>query len=39
VTETAKTLAGVKGVEVDEIAAAMTKNFYRLFHLRADVGN
>ena len=39
VTETAKALAGVKGVEVDEIAAATTKNFYRLFHLRADVGN
>ena len=39
VARTAETLAGVKGLEAQEIAAATTKNFFRLFRLRADVGN
>jgi TatD DNase family protein len=39
VTETAKVMAGLLGVESEEIAAATTKNFARLFHLQADVGN
>ncbi len=39
VTETAQVLAGLMGVEPEEIAAATTKNFLRLFRLRADVGN
>jgi TatD DNase family protein len=39
VTETAKVVAGLLGVEPEEIAAATTKNFARLFHLQADVGN
>src|ERR1039457_1423383 len=39
VTRTAQTLAGLLGVSGAEIAAATTKNFNRLFGLRADVGN
>jgi TatD DNase family protein len=39
VVRTAQTLAGLLGVEVDEIAATTTKNFQRLFDLRPDVGN
>jgi TatD DNase family protein len=39
VAETAKVLAGLLGVEPEEIAAATTKNFLRLFRLEADVGN
>ena len=39
VTQTAQTLAGLLAVEVEEIASATTKNFFRLFRLRADVGN
>lgn len=39
VTETCRTLAGILGLEPDEIADATTKNFYRLFHLQPDVGN
>jgi TatD DNase family protein len=39
VAETAKVLAGLMGVEPEEIATATTKNFLRLFRLRADVGN
>jgi TatD DNase family protein len=39
VTRTAQTLAGLLGVNGEEIAAATTKNFNRLFGLRADVGN
>ena len=39
VTETAQVLAQVLRVEKEEIAAATTKNFSRLFRLRPDVGN
>lgn len=39
VSLTAQTLAEVKGVTEEEIALATTKNFFRLFDLRADVGN
>jgi TatD DNase family protein len=39
VTKTAETLAGLKGVNGEEIAAATTKNFARLFRLGPDVGN
>ncbi len=39
VAQTAEVLAGLLGVEREEIAAATTKNFVRLFHLQADVGN
>ncbi len=39
VTRTAQTLAGQLGVPAEEIAAATTKNFFRLFHLPPDVGN
>jgi TatD DNase family protein len=39
VRETALVLARVLGVETEEFAAATTKNFLRLFHLQADVGN
>jgi TatD DNase family protein len=39
VAETAQVLAGLLGVEPEEMAAATTKNFFRLFHLQADVGN
>jgi TatD DNase family protein len=33
VTETAAVLAGLLGIGADEIGAATTKNFFRLFHL------
>jgi TatD DNase family protein len=36
---TAETLAELQGAEAQEIAAATTKNFLRLFHLQPDVGN
>ncbi|MDR3776702.1 MAG: TatD family hydrolase [Terracidiphilus sp.] len=36
---TARTLAGLLSVTEEEIASATTKNFLRLFSLRADVGN
>jgi TatD DNase family protein len=39
VSLTAQTLAELKGVTEEEIALATTKNFFRLFDLRADVGN
>ena len=39
VTRTAQTLAGLLGVTAEEIARATTRNFARLFHLPADVGN
>jgi TatD DNase family protein len=39
VAQTASVLAGLLGVEAEEIASATTKNFLRLFHLRPDVGN
>ncbi len=39
VLQTAETLAELKGMEVQEIAQATTKNFFRLFNLRPDVGN
>jgi TatD DNase family protein len=39
VLQTAQVLAGVLGVDEEEIATATTKNFYRLFHFHADVGN
>ena len=39
VTRTAQTLAGLLGIPLEEIAAATTSNFARLFHLPADVGN
>jgi TatD DNase family protein len=39
VAQTAQVLAESLGVDVDEIAAATTKNFFRLFGLRADVGH
>jgi len=39
VTRTAQTLAGLLGVQPDEVASATTKNFSRLFHLPPDVGN
>jgi len=39
VAQTAQVLAQALGVEADEIAAQTTKNFNRLFRLRADVGN
>jgi TatD DNase family protein len=39
VVETAQILAGILGVTPDEIAAATTANFCRLFRLRPDVGN
>jgi TatD DNase family protein len=39
VVRTAQTLAGLKAVTEQEIASATTKNFFRLFDLRADVGN
>lgn len=37
VTETARTLAELRGVDVAEIGAATTKNFFRLFHLPSAV--
>ena len=39
VSLTAQTLAGLRGVSVEEIASVTTKNFNRLFDLRPDVGN
>jgi len=39
VSLTAQTLAGLRGVPVEEIAQATTKNFNRLFDLSPDVGN
>jgi len=39
VAQTAETLAGLRNVPPEEIAAATTKNFRRLFHLHSDVGN
>lgn len=39
VVETAQVLASLLGVTPDEIAAATTANFFRLFSLRQDVGN
>ncbi len=39
VTRTAQTLAGMLGVPPEEIAAATTKNFSRLFHLPPGMGN
>jgi TatD DNase family protein len=39
VTYTAQTLAELLGVSGEEIAAATTKNFLRLFQLGPDVGN
>jgi len=39
VTRTAHTLAGLLAVSDEEIAAATTKNFLRLFSLGPDVGN
>jgi TatD DNase family protein len=39
VAQTAHVLAGLLGVEDEEIASATTKNFERLFHIQADVGN
>jgi TatD DNase family protein len=39
VTRTAQTLAGSMGVTEEEIAAETTKNFFKLFRLRSDVGN
>jgi TatD DNase family protein len=39
VTRTAQTLAGLMGVTEEEIASATTKNFFKLFRLRPDVGN
>ena len=39
VTETARTLAELLHVEAPELAAATTKNFFRLFHLPPAVGN
>lgn len=39
VANTARTLAGLLKVTEEEIASATTKNFLRLFDLRADVGN
>lgn len=39
VTQTAQTLAGLRGTTEQEIASVTTKNFFRLFDPRADVGN
>jgi TatD DNase family protein len=39
VRETALVLAGLLGVEAEELATATTKNFERLFQLQPDVGN
>ncbi len=39
VAQTARTLAGLASVSETEIAAATTKNFYRLFQLGQDMGN
>jgi TatD DNase family protein len=39
VVQTAQTLAEVRGLPLEEIASATTKNFRRLFGLGLDVGN
>jgi TatD DNase family protein len=39
VTQTAHALADLQGVSDDEIGAATTKNFFRLFHLPPVMGN
>jgi TatD DNase family protein len=39
VTQTAHVLAEIQGVSDDEIGAATTKNFFRLFHLPPAMGN
>ena len=39
VTRTAQTLAGLMGVTDEEIAAATTKNFFKLFRIGPVVGN
>ncbi len=39
VAQTALVLAECLGVDGNEVAEATTKNFFRLFRLRADVGN
>jgi TatD DNase family protein len=39
VAQTALVLAGILGVEAEEIASATTKNFNRLFRLGSGVGN
>ncbi len=39
VVETAQVLAGLLNLTSDEIAAATTRNFFRLFPIRQDVGN
>ena len=39
VAQTAQVLAGLHDIAPDEIAAATTENFLRLFHLPPDVGN
>ena len=39
VAHTAQVLAGVLGREAEEVAAATTRNFNRLFHLLPGVGN
>lgn len=39
VSETARTLAALRGVDVQEIASAATKNFFRLFAGCPGVGN
>ncbi|MGD0729924.1 MAG: TatD family hydrolase [Terracidiphilus sp.] len=39
VVRTAEALAELLRVDKQEIAAATTKNFFRLFHLQPDVGN
>jgi TatD DNase family protein len=39
VARTAETLAELQGAEAQEIASATTKNFFRLFQLKPDVGD
>lgn len=39
VAQTAEVVAGLLGVEPEEIASATTKNFARLFQIQVDVGN
>jgi TatD DNase family protein len=39
VVETAEVVAGLLNITPDEIAAATTANFLRLFHIQPDVGN
>ncbi len=39
VAETARTLAGLLGISLEELTAGTTRNFCRLFQLRPDVGN